>query len=392
MTKSRTITGTLELVAIGVPLTLAPLRLDHSLRFVEEIENRAPAPAPEIGTGADLIDAGWWSGVSRYIEDRVPMREQMIALQRSLGLSAGADMLSEKVAPGLDGWLFLRKSLAEDFGTLEQTRRALGLIEDYAAWADRHARLHLLISPDKASVYPEMLTDDGAALLATTAPQRALLRAWFADPTDPMRIDVWSPMLALKESSQTPIYEPMGSHFDSTGAMALGRAMIDAIDPMLWDDSRPVTAWTRTFMPELAKMGGYWDRTETHTRVHLARPGVRCTALRLDGRDVDPTTPIPDGKGADLITVIAEHRSDTADAARLIGGRTLIVHDSAIGNYLRPTLMPYFSHVEFVHFKHMSPQRLREAMDAYDRVFIESVERYFVRRALWLFGEGEGED
>jgi SGNH hydrolase-like domain, acetyltransferase AlgX len=386
MNRSRTISGLLCLVAISAPIVIAPFRIGSSLEFVREIENRQPSEMPALSSPKDLVDSAWWSSISRVIEDRVPMRQQMISLQQSVLGNERAGLLSEKVAMGEGQWLYLRNSLSKDLGTLEEAQHAIELMDSFVSAQGSDQQIILFVSPDKASIYPEHLIDDGVSLYEDSREQRERIQDWFANTQSESIIDVWTPMRSLKGDSIEPIYEIGGSHFNSIGAMVMGRVMINAIDPSVWDDldldSELVEQWRRTQMPELAKMGGYWDRQETYTRSHIQRDGVRIESKWIDGKDVDPDQPIPDGKGTDQIPVRVISSSDNR---RLIRGRTLVIHDSAIGNYLRPTLAQFFEDIEYRHFNDVSPDTFGETIEDYERVFIESVERHFVKRIIWLF-------
>ncbi|MBL4699367.1 MAG: hypothetical protein JKX70_11090 [Phycisphaerales bacterium] len=383
MTRSRTISGILCLAAICAPIVIAPIRLKQSLNFVRDIENRQPNAFPEFTSPGNLIDKDWWASISRGFEDRVPFREQMIALDRAMHISGGNNQMSDKVALGVDDWLFLRHSLAKDQGSLDETELAIAVIEEFYSNKTFKAELFVLVSPDKTAIYPEKLGDESRSEYETTLQQRAVLHDWFADSKLSNILDIWTPMLELKSQSADPVYEVGGSHFNSDGAMVMARVMIDAIDPTLWIDDDIINVWTRTQMPELAKMGGFWDRTETSTRTQIKRPTVISTARWINHQSVVPNTKVPDGKGSDQISVRV---TNTSDAARLIPGKALIIHDSAIGNYLRPTLIEFFADVEFMHFNDLTPESLRDALNAYDLVYFESVERHFVKRAIHFFG------
>src|SRR5690606_32050845 len=125
MPRSRTITGSLCLVAICLPIVIAPFRLSQSLAFVHDMENRNPNEFPAIEHGSDLLDSNWWGEVSGAFEDRVPFRKEMVSLNRAIFPGAMTGQVSDDVEIGIDNWLFLRKSINEDLGTIEQTQAAL---------------------------------------------------------------------------------------------------------------------------------------------------------------------------------------------------------------------------------------------------------------------------
>lgn len=212
MTQSRTVSGILCLAAICAPLAIAPMRLKQSLDFVREIENRQPNAFPEFTSSGNLIDKHWWASISRGFEDRVPFREQMISLDRALHISGSNNQMSDKVALGVGDWLFLRHSLAKDQGTIEDTNQAITAIEEFFAKNTFKADLYVLVSPDKAAIYPEQLTDESRSEYETTLPQRAVIHEWFAGSELSNVLDIWTPMLELKSNASQPIYEIGRAH------------------------------------------------------------------------------------------------------------------------------------------------------------------------------------
>jgi hypothetical protein len=379
MNRSRTIAGLLCLAAIGAPIMLAPMRLGQSLGFVREIENREPNAFPALESTENLLDKRWWGSISLAFEDRVPFRQELISLNRSL-LPAGSDIVSDKIASGIDEWLFWRNALAKNFGTRERVERASGAMDKFLATLEPDTAFFILVAPDKPTIYPEKLTPDSYAIYETSLDGRTLLHDWFATPDAPHRIDLWTLMLERKAESDQPIYEPGGQHHNSIGAMVMGKAIVDAADtntPALWDDGELVDLWTKTVMPELAKRGGDWARRETYTRSQIVRQGVEvieCTdcARCIEEKALDRPHRSP-------------HFIAESSTRRLIEGRTLIIRDSFIEMYLEPTLTQFFADVRFIHADDIDHASLLEAMESYDRVYIESVERYFPRRAEHFF-------
>lgn len=397
---SRTFAGTICLIAIYVPLLIAPFRLTQSLDFVRTLENRTPHEFPLVKKPAELIDANWWSKVSRAIEDRVPYRQQVIALNRTLNSSGAGGVESNKVVRGLaeDGyqWLFFRKSLAEDLGTLDETRQAIGTIEHFIANNTFKADLFIVVAPNKVTIYPEKLPEDLQLQFefAQSKQQRALLRDYFARPDTPYLIDIWTPIINAKHSSPELLYEPAGSHYNSHGAMILAKAMIDAVDPTLWDDSEIIEEWTKTDIPDIAKIIGDWDIKETNTRLQIHRPGIEIVELwqtaHHKGVTADKATRVDDPDFLTINTLSYYNRRHVINRSvgqRLIPGKTLILFDSFIGHYLHPTLSQFFEDVEFVHIGTVDQAFFKEALNTYDRVYFQSAERHIIPRAIEFFGD-----
>lgn len=389
MNRSRTITGICCLVAVCLPVVIAPFQLERSLGFVHDMENRTPNAFPTLEQPSDLMDSNWWASISRAFEDRVPMRQQMVTIERTLNPPKSGDRANEKVELGVEGWMFFRKSLDKDLGTLDETKQAIESIEQFVANTEFKADLYIVVAPNKVTVYPEMLTEKSQTKFATSKDQRALLYAYFATPGSPYLVDVWTAMFALKDSSAVLIYEPAGSHFNSLGAMVMAKAMIDAVDSVLWDDNERIEEWTRTDIPDIAKVIGDWDMQETHTRIQIHRPGIEIVELSHTTPKELITTHIDNPEFLSINDVPYYHRRhvvNRSDTTTLIPGKTLILFDSFIGHYLHPTLVQFFEDVELVHIGSIEPAFFHDALDTYDRVYFQSAERHIVPRAIEFFG------
>lgn len=382
---------------ICLPIVIAPFRIAQSLSFVHDIENRTPNSFPHLQSASSIIDAAWWSGVSRAIEDRVPFRKQMVTAKRVVFPARSGDHISDKVELGKPGWLFFKKSLAEDLGTLEETHQAIDAIESFIAENTFKAELFIVVAPNKVSIYPEMLTEESQAKYATSLEQRELLYGYFAKPDAPYLIDVWTPTFALKAVSDELIYEPAGSHYNSLGAMVLARAMIDAVDPSLWDDSQRTIEWEETLVPDIAKLVGDWDMTEDQTRVQIHRPGIEIVELWETEHKKGVTADTPKRvDNPDYLTInkvsyynprhVVNRPIAGPNAEPLIPGKTLILFDSFIGHYLHPTLSQFFEEVDLIHIGTVDQAFFKEALDTYDRVYFQTAERHIIRRAIEFFG------
>ncbi len=382
MPTSRTISGITCLAATCAPLVLAPMQIGNSLGFVREMENRTPNPFPPLTAASNLLDSTWWAHISSAIEDRTPFRKQMISLERMLNLSGSTGLASRTIAFGQGDWLFWHAALAKDLGSMEYVEQAIDAMETFEATNSFNADLFILAAPDKATIYPEKLIDSSRAIYEPSLPQRDRLHSWFAQPNQKSRLDIWSAMHQRKSQLNELIYEKMGSHYNSIGAMVMARAMIDAVDNSLWDDSELIDLWTKTINPELAQRGGEWNRTETYTRSQIKRLGVNIVALYDEDRLIEN----PKFLSIQDITYHNHKRIISESATReMIVGKTLIIHDSFIAVYLYPTLSQFFNDITFIHVGYITPKEFRAALDTYDRVYFQIAEHYFPERAIEYF-------
>ena len=388
MNTSRTISGLICLTLICMPIVIAPWRLEPSIEFVTKMENRAPNNFPKLAKNTDLLDQDWYKLVSKAFQDRVPYRKELMALSNTIGLGGSDGMSSKVVALGKDGWLFWYMALAEDFGSMEDTERAIAAMDKFIANEQFSGDLFIMAAPDKATIYPEQLNEESFALYEPSIPQRTRLHDWFAaNPS--VALDLWTGLRALKAGHDGLIYEPAGTHYNSIGAMVLAKAMVDAASPGLWENDwnqdEFIELWTRTEPPELALRGGLWDRTETITRSQVQRQGVELVELLDAGEPVDEPSFLS-------ITELTYHNTKRAisrsQTRPMVPGRTLVIHDSFIAVYLLPTLTQFFEDIEFIHVGYLTPQEFRAALNTYDRVYFESAEHYFPERAIEYFQQG----
>ncbi len=387
MTNSRTISGIICLAATCSPLVLAPMQIKNSLGFVRKIENRSPNTFPPLASARNLLDSNWWSQISAAFEDRIPFRKQIISLERTLNISGSAGIASTTIAFGEGDWLFWYASLAKDLGSMEYVEHAIDAMDTFLASSNFSADLFILAAPDKATIYPEKLIDSSRAIYEPSIPQRDRLQSWFAQEDQHRQLDIWSAMRRRKDQLDELIYEKMGSHYNSIGAMVMAREMVDAVDRSLWDHADLIDLWTRTINPELAQRGGEWNRTETYTRSQIKRPGVTIVALYDDNRLIEHPEFLS-------IQDIAYHNHkrivSESTTHKMIAGKTLIIHDSFIAVYLYPTLSQFFNDITFIHVGYITPSEFRKALDTYDRVYFQSAEHYFPERAIEYFSQTDG--
>ncbi len=355
------------------PLATAPWLTKDALHFVRNGEKRQPAAWPEIDHAGDLLASQTWGRVNQAINDRTPLRGELTEARRHIEIGVLGEREFGQVGIGRDGWLFYLPELGALTGTVAEVDHALAAYERARAEHGWSARVVLVAAPDKNSIYPEMLSAPLRDLLRPHLAKRQRIRDWFRQPGTPDRLDTWSYYERAKSGAIEPIYEPTGSHHSSLGSMHLAHAMIDAADPTLWDWSRVVHTETLVYQSDLSTMAGFVNRTESWDRYEVRRPGVETIAfvhngtLMPEGVDRPPAAPRANDLPARYV-----NRSDDAE---LIPGRTLVVHDSFIAGYLRPTLSRFFADVTFVHANLLTPGDLQDALNDFDLVYLECAER-----------------
>jgi hypothetical protein len=384
MRRSHLTGGLVTLILLGIPLALAPWKARESLESVERSENRNPVGFPKFSSLGVLLDADTWVQVDGAVRDRMPLREDLVGLKRALERTLLQQWQFGVVGVGLDDWLFYLPSLGSQLGSLEHVQTALDRIDAFVAEEAYTARLIITLAPDKHTIYPEYMSAPLQNLVEQAAAPRELLHEWFLRSGAPQRVPLWDLFRQAKGSSMVLLYDPSGSHYSSFGSMILAKAMIDAVDPALWNPEEVTYTRTLHYQADLANLAGFTGRESDFDRFEVVRPGVELVMFAHDGVALPgQDRPLPDVHPP--ITGPARYINRSTGRA-LIGGRTLIIHDSYINGYLRPTLRQFFEDVTFVPFAAIPTSGdFLEALSDFDLVYIESAEREFIGHADTLF-------
>lgn len=382
MRKSHFIPGLCVLAMLGLPLASAPWASRYSLEFIRKVEGRKPAEFPEFSSARALIAGETWAGVDAAVNDRVPFRRALVRAKRDIEVVVLGDRMSGEIGIGRDGWLFYLPAFAEVMGDEKQVREAFELLEKYVTETPPRARLIMVPAPDKHTIYPEQLTSHFDGLMRRSRAARERLHAWFASEGVPERVNPWPLFMEAKEGAAEPVYEPTGSHHSSYGSMILARAMIAAVDPGLWDDADVRYIQTQHFRSDLSRLAGYLGDVSAWNFFEVVRPGIKLERFYYAGKEMPGVDRPPPAPAANRQP--ARYVSRSA-GARLITGRTLIVHDSFVAEYLRPTLRQFFEDITFVHWQSVTPSDLQEALDDFDLVYVQSAERAMRPRIAHFF-------
>ena len=108
----------------------------------------------------------YFKSIESWFSDRMPMRENFVALAGNINALGGGDFDFSKCIHGKDGWLFLGNDYSHTVDSLEGKWRATQeQIENQVRFyteldkvvRESGAELHVLVGPNKSSVYPEYL-------------------------------------------------------------------------------------------------------------------------------------------------------------------------------------------------------------------------------------------
>lgn len=331
--------------------------------YIKNAERRLPQTFPNLGT---ILKFGEWaSSFDAAVADRFPYRSRIIKSTRSFDWSIGGRRVFGDVSLGKNDWMFYRvdsgqqlrgKSYIEDF--FERLDRTI-------AFADsRQLPFIVIVIPPKQIVHQEMLSDSDQSLTVRFEPLRNLFYTGL-ESYQPDRIPrIWVDLKALAGNGNPLVFHPQDTHYTHVGAIVVGRSIVEAFSPGLWQDSAVRNTEGTSVTGDLVSMAGFssgWKSWKiTYSEIH--RDGVRIVSRDVPDQQMNPYDP-------------ARFTSESDSGITLIPGKTLIVHDSFIGGFLRDSLAMYFEDVTYLHSNNLAEIDLKSVMVNYDRVVLQMTER-----------------
>lgn len=340
-------------------------------------ENRRPAPWPDAREAASVRELT--SDLEAWASDRVGFRDALLGLHGSIRDELGLVNAGDEAVEGRDGWYFLSQGgrMQEDF-----EGRAPLSTEDAADWARRlglvaaeaeapGVMFHVMIAPDKQTVYPDRVSS-----AFRHAPERTR-RARLVPSLRAAGLDVTDAAPALLEASEgdETLYHRTDTHWTARGAfVAYEDLMRDfrarGVEVPVVDEARLVEADRQAgWSGDLPPLIGRRNVTETlvRLRIEAARPITR-TQL---GDSPDPT----------LQTVILRGGPEDAPSLTLYG--------DSFATEMMPYLAQSFSRVTVLRRVDELADLERLRAHPADIVLVELVER-MIGRPLTVTGTSEG--
>lgn len=241
--------------AVPVTVSFAPSQ------GVLEMERRSMAVFPDLPEKIRTRTIRqYFKNIEQWFSDRIPGRAALVSVATEINDWGNSDINMKKCFRGKDGWLFLGNDYERTVDVLEGKWSASDeLLErqvNFFSEMDRIARtfgaeFHILVGPNKSSIYPEFLppvvfpTQERASVQLT---QRLLERG----------LSVFDPAEVLKASKDKGIlYWRTDTHWNELGTkIALEHFLQNAGQPTM-----PETEITCTGVRkgDLVAIGGYAD-------------------------------------------------------------------------------------------------------------------------------------
>lgn len=371
------------LLGLILPASLRTVSSQTDAEQVRAIELRSEKPLPSIQRFSDLTNQQTYSEFSAFLNDRVAYRALVARWRNNLRYywlgETRFNMVD--VAPG--GWLFFTHS----YGFIDDWKpdwvaKSLKIFQEFLSWSKtQRAKFYVIIAPDKESVYPERLPQLGRLVIQTFAPAINAFNNTYRkiSQQDPRVIDYFSTLMEQKQAGGPLLYNPVGTHYTTHGAMLMVKDIVTAIDPKVWNPE-DVVRNGNDFNNELIVMlnvdtNPLLQNHAVSPKYEIRRPCV--TSKVIYNNQTYPSYAAVRNQMQNFIYDPIQFVSQTTDPKRcpVLPGKTLIIGDSFIKGYLEAGLSQYFESVTFVHRTYYSSVDLQNAMGMYDRVLLETVER-----------------
>jgi len=369
-------TGAICLALLFVPLLLSRCGREETLRYVREVEQRQPADFPRLDSPGRLLDTAFYAELNAALRDRLPYRGQIITMSKRVELLIPGNAGARDVLITDDGWYYLHASFGRRLGSRSDVQGSLDLVDAFMQeFREPPPIFRLIMVPDKHTVYPEHLDQEGRTEARVYAPSRDLVHEHFTDTGDPRVIDMRAVILAEKERGPELLYQRGDTHHTDRGAMLMARELIRSLDPLIWNEDEVIVLREDQRTGDLHRLAGLADHTEPYEVVTVIRPDIK-----VMGREwLDET---------DILLRPMRYWAESRGGA-LLPGRALIVHDSMIGPTLRPVFARFFEDVTYWYNELIEPGDVRAAMSEFDYVIVECTVRESTRILASVFGHAE---
>ncbi len=317
------------------------------------VEPTEPEALPTLGVD-ELADAGTFTQIDEYLDDRMALRGQVAAETSNVFIAATGDVPVSNALRGRDGSLFLTEGLTNPCRIWFDADKLADRLDRWSTLG-KGREILLVVAPDKSSIQVDDLP--ARARRDCQAEREQEMLAAFGD--DRALIPLWDPLRnSVDPSQQYRLYYKYDSHWTFRGAQIMVREVIDRVAPGQFDRAKVIRASNRKrTRGAIARRLG-WDEVESRNRLTCERDGTNTV------RRKEPS-------GSRDVTVF---RSVSAADEPLIAGRTLVVHDSMMPAGQQP-LACHFAHTTFVEWDHFDSSAGIELMTKADRIIFESVER-----------------
>jgi len=324
-------------------------------------QNRATTDFDDLRVG--------WNGLSTFggfVDDRLPLRSAATDIDSWIdrhvfdeepAFGGGA---SPRVIHGDQGWLFLYDDVTAACSSLATANEDFGRLIRFTNTIVASGRpVTIAVAPNKTTVYSDLLPDEFPGRDCLLEYSNELWTYFDSYSSESTWVDLRSELVDARSETLEPLYLPLDSHWNTLGATVASRAIVESIQPGVWDDSEIVDLEVGDYSGDLTRLLGESTIDET-ARVAVDRPGL-----------ISQTEEVRDSGD---INQIDRTRRHSGDGVALIPGRTLTLMDS-FGVYAIEQLSPWFEEITFFHLNINDASLLARRVEAADRVVFLTAER-----------------
>ncbi|MEA3208309.1 MAG: hypothetical protein QOE70_1366 [Chthoniobacter sp.] len=366
----------MAILLLFLPLPLIVSGIGVDAQYILQVENRPIAPLPWQQRGARPAIQEYFSQLDRAFVDRMPWRGTLLPWKLSLDRDFGQRQIFGKAYRGSSNWYFFGDADGNLLGSIEQVEAAVAQTEYLITLArNRGKTMRVVVVPDKESIYPEYLSAYGVYRRGLFGASRNRMNDLLNGITGPELIHLDRLLSRVKASSPSQLlYWPDDTHFNTIGSALLVRSIVESLQPGLWSDEEVIKVRVGKWQGDLSNLAGFRDAAVDKPIHAIVRRDVHQIAEEWLGAQRNMETPV-------------RYLMQAANGPGLVKGKTLIIHDSFIGN-IRPQFAQFFEDGTYVHSAHFQTAQLISAFTAYDNIVLESVERTFPIIALKILPVG----
>jgi hypothetical protein len=322
------------------------------------IENRTAATLPPVSVRA-MADPGFYLKVDQAVDDAFPLRAAAVASRAAIDYGMLGGSTNPEVVVGRDRWLFLGGEVFArclwDAGEVLEIRD--GIAAEFQA---QGIEVRFVIAPDKRTAYPQMLPPVMDGRPTCTDTERAAMRAGLAERPD-TTVDLWGPVLDAIPPGDLHRYYRLDSHWTPEGAQPGIRALIESIEPGLWDAAPPVRVGEADHVGDLSALLGLPERERAPV---FERPGITVTQVEI---------PVTVKRGSSGVRPVVRYTA--TGSGGVVPGTTLIVYDSFL-RIINDDVASWFADSVWLHVDDLSRHgELAAQMPPFDRVIVARGER-----------------
>ena len=331
----------------------------------QSIENRALGSFPSLSFES-VMNLKFFDGLTSYLTDHFPFRAKAVNLTATIRHDLFADKFGQartnklaSVIFGRSGWMFIFYDI-QTFSD-EKIAATVGNLKKFESIAQqRGIDFRIALAPNKAAVYPEHFNKDLNHLLEVPRKNSDTLDKMLGDAGIRGYVNLRRVIQERKQDwTGLPLYYRTDDHWSEWGLAVAGEALVDSIQPGLWDWGSLKVKLRKQYKGNLNLMLGL-NREETIELIELNRPGI----IVLEAPKNTPFTPAEPTK---------RFRHGGPEGS-LIKGRTYIIIDSFFDQNIN-LIAPYFEDVTFLLWNVLEGKDFSSLIESPDRYILTSGER-----------------